>query len=74
VAVVERCHKCDLLLVSLGFGYYYHPKVQNHFGQAQEDARQCSIAIDPLGNTFKIAQPHELIPEELSLQRSMLSY
>jgi len=70
-----RCSKCDMLLISLGFNYYFHPKIKDYYGREQIDQRQCPIAIDPLGNTFKI-QPTsvEKIPEEIALELSILSY
>lgn len=71
---LKRCHLCDLHLINRGFGYYYHPRVQDHFGRDKSDVYQCSIAIDPLGNTFKISEPVELLPEEVALNLSILSY
>lgn len=71
---MERCVKCNLLLVSLGWGYYFHPKIKDFYGREQGDHRQCPVAIDPLGNTFKISTPSEPIPEEIALNLSILSY
>jgi len=72
---MRNCSLCGMLLISLGFNYYFHPKIKDYYGREQDDARQCSIALDPIGNTFKI-QPTsvEKIPEEIALELSILSY
>jgi len=71
---LRKCEKCSRHLINRGFGYYYHPLVQDHFGRDKSDEYQCSIALDPLANTFKISEPVELLPEEIALNLSILSY
>lgn len=71
---LKKCKLCDRPLVGRGFGYYYHPLILDHFGRQQPDERQCSIALDPIGNTFKISKPVKPTPEEIALEVSILSY
>ncbi len=72
---MKRCSKCDMLLISLGFNYYFHPKIKDYYGRDQDNVRQCPVSLDPINNTFKIQPtPVEKIPEEIALELSILSY
>jgi len=47
---LKECPECNRHLVSLGFRYYSHPPLKDHFDRTKDAAYQCSH----VGNVIRI--------------------
>jgi len=53
---MRYCDECSRQLISLGFGYYFHPALSDHYQRRMPETYQTCSKTD---TTFKLVKSHQ---------------